>query len=146
MIYNDSYKGLDDLGEAVERTVKALTAEAHRFDFIAVRGCSGILVGAPVSLRINKPLVVVRKPDENSHGYGKSAVLVNADRAYGRFLFLDDFISSGATERAVLEGLQKHAPEATYVGSFEYCRRYTADTEGQFIWQTDDDDVLASVA
>jgi hypothetical protein len=155
MIYNDSYKGLDDLGEAVERTVKALTVEAHRFDFIAVRGCSGMLVGAPVSLRIGKPLVVVRKPDENSHSYGRS--VINDGRARGRYLFLDDFVSSGTTERAVIDGLRVAAPSATYVGNFQYCRNWEEAGGGlpdrylgEFVWQSledvANDDAWASVA
>lgn len=118
MIYNDSHMGLDDLAKTVERTAKALLEHKDRFDFIAVRGCSGMLVGAPVSLKIDKPLVVVRKPEERSHGRG----LVNYQHAEGRYIFLDDFISSGATERATREALRENAPDTEYVGSFEYCR------------------------
>lgn len=116
MIYNDSYRGLDDLGEAVDRTEKALREIADKFDFIAVRGCSGMLVGAPVALRLGKPIVVVRKPGENSHQWASS--VVNEKHAHGRYVFVDDFIATGNTRDAVTEALDG---VATPVGTYEYC-------------------------
>lgn len=118
MIYNDEYRGLDDLGDAVDRTAKALGEIADKFDFIAVRGCSGMVVGAPVALRLNKPLVIVRKPEEDSHSFGRS--VINAQNAHGRYIFLDDFIASGATHRAVQEMLSLF-DDASEVGTYEYC-------------------------
>lgn len=144
MIYNSSYKGLDDLGEAVERTVKALSEHLDKFDFIAVRGCSGMLVGAPVSLAIGKPLVVARKPTEDSHSW--SGKLINDAHAHGRYIFLDDFISSGATERAVIQAIEEARKndwqKCEYVGSYEYCSGWEYDTgsydnghyKGKLIW------------
>lgn len=119
MIYTDS--SLDDLSAVVNRVSDDLMRHADKFDFIAVRGCSGIVVGAPVALAINKPLVIVRKEDESSHDYGKGRRLVNYRRAHGRYLFLDDFVAGGATRRAVKDTISECCPTDTeYAGSYLY--------------------------
>lgn len=93
---NDGHD-LDGFAETVKQTVKDLRARASDFDFIVVTGMSGVLVGAPVSLAVGKPLVVRRKPNDDSHSYVKS---INRFAAVGRGLFLDDFVFSGDTEAA----------------------------------------------
>ena len=40
------------------------------FDTIAVRGVSGLLVGAPLSVFLEKNLLIVRKTTEDSHADG----------------------------------------------------------------------------
>lgn len=115
MIYSGGT--LDDLQATVDQTVMNLRLHADEFDFIAVRGCSGMLVGAPVSLALSKPLVVVRKPGENAHQW--SGTVVNADRAQGRYVFLDDLVSSGMTRGAVLEALADR-PGAEYAATYLY--------------------------
>lgn len=129
MIYD--YQGLDDLQEVTDRTVEYLRRHKDKFDFIAVRGFSGALVGSPAALRLNKPLVVIRKPDESNH-QGCSA-LINGRYASGRYVFLDDFISSGATERAVSSALT----DCTYAGRFLY------DRDSQTEWFKSDAEVAA---
>jgi adenine/guanine phosphoribosyltransferase-like PRPP-binding protein len=112
----DAHGNLDDLEAAVRKTTKYLREHSEKFDFIAVRGMSGVLVGAPVALRLRKPLVVVRKPGEDQHSYGK---LVNGKHATGRYVFLDDFISGGGTRDAVKQALAK----CTYAGTYLYHSR-----------------------
>lgn len=117
MIYGSVKPGacasLDDLKAAVDKTVTYLRRHKDKFDFIAVRGVSGLVVGAPASLRLNKPLVVVRKPGEGQHSYSS---LVNGKHAKGRYVFLDDFVSGGETRQAVQAGL----PTCTYAGTYLY--------------------------
>ena len=113
MIYGGNH--LDDLQEIVDRTVKDLRKEADHFDYIAVRGCSGLVVGSPVALKLNKPLVIIRKPDEKHHSYGQT--LINIRHSFGRYVFLDDFICSGATRDSVVVALNNRGE---YVGAYLY--------------------------
>lgn len=62
------------------------------FDTFVVRGMSGAIAGGVLAHSMKKNLFVVRKDDDDSH---------DGNRPFGmmgdRWLFLDDFISSGAT-------------------------------------------------
>jgi adenine/guanine phosphoribosyltransferase-like PRPP-binding protein len=86
-----------------------------RFDSIVVSGMSGVIVGAPVALRISRPLVVVRKPDEPHHN---NEQVINEHRAGGRWLFLDDFTASGDTLRRCYEALDER--QTTFAGTYQY--------------------------
>lgn len=100
----------------VRRTVAALRPHADRFDFIAVRGVSGIIMGAPISLLLKKELVVVRK-GEDCHQYSGS--VVNAVVIPGkRGLFVDDCEASGDTRMATEEAVEERGGET--VGKFLY--------------------------
>ena len=126
MIYSGRDGGtrhFDDLESVVQQTSRDLRPHLDRFDSIAVRGVSGIVVGAPVSLQLRKPLVVVRKKDERSHD---TNVLVNGQRAGERVLFLDDLIAGGTTRRAVWQAItdlgRRLVGEYTYHAHSEWSR------------------------
>lgn len=120
MIY-DGGNDLGDLKEKVDEAVAYLRRHKDKFDFIAVRGCSGMIVGAPAALRLKKPLVVVRKPNENSHAFmAEDKQFVNARNARGRYVFLDDFVSSGETRGKVQDALDGRA---IYAGTYCYSRK-----------------------
>jgi adenine/guanine phosphoribosyltransferase-like PRPP-binding protein len=90
---------LTDLEREVRKATKTLRAHRHEFDSIVVQGMSGVIVGAPTALRLRKPLVIVRKDNDNSHhGAGK---LINVDALGSRAVFLDDFIAGGSTQKRV---------------------------------------------
>lgn len=112
--YYDRYSP-PDLKETVERAVATLAPHAASFDCIAVRGVSGMIVGAPVALALGKPLVVVRKPHETSHGQS----LANRRHAGGRFLVLDDFMFTGATVQAIRDSMEGNAG-AEFAGIYMY--------------------------
>lgn len=105
MIY-DGDPGLSDLAETVERAVHDLRPHVNEFDSIAVTGMSGVVVGSPVSIELKKPLVIVRKTTDESHG-GQGTV--NLERAGERVLFLDDFVESGETRFRVKEAIRCRA-------------------------------------
>ena len=110
MIYNGE-RGLSDLAETVDLVVEHMAPYIHEYSCIAVRGNSGVLVGSPVSLTLNKPLVVVRKPNEQHHGGSGIVNLVNIpDGTKG--VFLDDFRSSGKTEAIVVRALAEGRSDA----------------------------------
>jgi hypothetical protein len=130
VIYGGHTYHLDDLGETVAETVNTLRNHQSKFDFIVVTGVSGILVGAPVAVALDIPIVVVRKPDDRAHD---EQDVVNYAHAEGRWIFLDDFRQSGRTIKRVQERMgqrlrcgKKFSPPKeplnppVYVGNYMY--------------------------
>lgn len=106
MIYNahrarGTSGNLDDLALVVRKTCKTLRKYRAHFDCIVVRGMSGVVVGSPVSLRFRVPLVIVRKESDNGHSSYRG--IINPKGLGDCPLFLDDFVSSGATRKAVMK-------------------------------------------
>jgi adenine/guanine phosphoribosyltransferase-like PRPP-binding protein len=133
MLHYDTHNGLSDLNRTVQNTVRALQPHVGDFDSIAVQGTSGIVVGSPVSLLLNKPLVIVRE-DETMRCH-HSRDVENALHAGRRALFLDDQISTGATIGDVEVKLARDT-NAEVVASYLYqygeyrspASRYSRDT------------------
>lgn len=125
MIYHGSsstYSGHNahfiDLEDAVIETTRVLEKHLDKFDSIVVQGVSGMAVGFPVALRLGKPILVARKTDEQSHSCGGE--LVNAGQAGKRVLFLDDFVSGGATKRRCAEAVRRFAKGARITKQYTY--------------------------
>lgn len=94
---------LDGLDLVVERAVEDLRPVLGQFDSIVVTGMSGVVVGSPVALALRKPLVIIRKDDDNSHhGYGQ---VINKNQVGERALWLDDFVATGVTQGKVAKRL-----------------------------------------
>jgi hypothetical protein len=124
MIYHGR-TSLDDLPQTVRKTCVTLrqARKVHGFDSIAVAGMSGVIVGIPVGLRLNVPVVIVRKVSDTCHT--PSRRVLNASNAGGRCLFLDDFISFGGTFKHVRDMLNVWT-EATVVAKYLYEDDYFA--------------------
>jgi len=95
------HSDLSDLAPVVRKCTARLRVHLSQFDSIAVSGMSGVVVGSPVALRLAIPLVIIRKPADRHHN---GETVVNEHRA-GRWLFVDDFIASGATWERVRAAL-----------------------------------------
>ncbi len=80
--------------QCIQDTVEALAPKIHDFDVIAIRGNSGAIVGGAVAAELEKSLLLVRKPTENSHG---SPVETSLRLDTYRYVVVDDFVSSGET-------------------------------------------------
>ncbi len=74
----------------------------------------GLPLCAPLSLAVNKPLIVVRKRSyglegevkiDQSTGYSKGEMYINDIKDGERIFIMEDVISTGGTMRAVLKGL-----------------------------------------
>lgn len=88
------------------------------FDAFACRGVSGIVAAAGLSLIMDKGLIVVRKPGENSH---TCTSLESSDLPpVFKYIFLDDFIATGETYLKVREVVAKAFPLSTCIGAFLY--------------------------
>lgn len=124
-IYSDR---LSDLAQTVAEAVEDLTPYLSQFDFIAVTGMSGALVGSPVAIALDKPLTLIRKDSDSNHG---SPMIVG--HLKGRYIFLDDFLASGKTRLTVIEKLKaydrnqryydRNHKDMEYVGDYLYSLR-----------------------
>lgn len=117
MIYDEN--DIADLSETVARTILNLDPYRYYFDIIATRGVSGLIVASPVSIALGKKLVVIRKPDEYAHTT-RHPGMNNTPETEQRWIFLDDFVSSGETRRAVQDEIGRIRPEWTYAGDYTY--------------------------
>lgn len=70
------------------------------FDAFACRGVSGLLMALPLSERMNKGLIIVRKITDNNHGQ-----LTEFSHPAETYLILDDFVASGETVRAIYNSI-----------------------------------------
>lgn len=116
MIYHGP-RGLDDLEETVLLTCDRLKPQAHRFDSLVTTGLSGVVVGSPVALLLDKPLVILRKPSDDCHS---SSRFINLKSLGKRYLVIDDLQDTGATLKRIRATLQHVASESTYVGVYFY--------------------------
>ena len=80
---------------------------------IAFRGMSGALIASPVAVRLQKSLILVRKPNDGSHSSYKVESCKVEPKNY---VILDDFVSSGKTANAIIKAIKLVAPKAKYLG------------------------------
>jgi len=90
------------------------------FDTIVGTGFSGGIVIPSLALALGKKFVLIRKETDDSH-HGKGRLLGDLG---DRWIFVDDFVSSGSTRQRVIEkihetgGMYGHFP--TLVGQYMY--------------------------
>lgn len=129
--YMDS--ALFDLPTVIERA-RADLADVD-FDTIVGTGFSGGIVIPTLALALGKSFVLIRKEDDDSH-HGGGRLL---GRLGERWLFVDDFVSSGRTRARVIEKVgsalaERHdwpsyydedtpEPTSTLVGQYMYVAR-----------------------
>lgn len=94
------------LRKQVVKKFKELCKEVN-FDAIVVSGTSGLVMGGILAHACNKQLIVVRKPKETTH----TNLLVEgefnpASKGPTKCLFVDDFITTGATVARVFEAMK----------------------------------------
>ncbi len=107
MIYHgqELNPNLDGLAEDVQDAISTLISRIpSEYDGIVVQGMSGVIPAVPVSLALRVPLVIVRKPSDDSH----LSDHINFDlvKPGSRWVFLDDFISMGTTRLRVQKALK----------------------------------------
>lgn len=95
------------------------------YDTLVGTGLSGALVLPLLGLELGKHILIVRKPGERGH----SASQVEGTLGH-RWVFVDDFINTGATMRRVKDAVDVIARSMNFtadlVGSFLY-------TDGEYI-------------
>lgn len=102
------------------------------FDTLVGTGLSGALVIPALAHALSKEFLIIRKPKDVSH----SGEMIGAGRLGEKWLFVDDFISTGTTLHRVKDAVDTIVKQhdsrnlnkfaTTYIGSYEYrWRRFT---------------------
>jgi len=101
------------------RKLKALDTD-YPFHAIIGRGISGIAFGAILAHLLNKDFGVVRK-GESTHGRTVSELpTCFVPKQSPQYVIVDDLIASGATIKAIREGVETACPTAQCVGIYLY--------------------------
>ena len=107
---------LDDVIKQAQRDLRKVD-----FDTLVGTGFSGGVVIPALAMAMNKDFLLIRKETDDSH-HGKGKML---GRLGQRWIFVDDFVSSGRTRSRVKEkvadgAFQRQYP-TTFVGEYLYC-------------------------
>jgi adenine/guanine phosphoribosyltransferase-like PRPP-binding protein len=114
--YSSEYLTGRRIKRIVNRASTILKKQKVRFDTIAVRGHSGMLIGPPLAMEMNKSLMMVRKPKDSSHSSSK----VEGWGSRQKILIVDDFISSGSTMHSIYEEVHRYCDTPKVVGILTY--------------------------
>lgn len=106
---------IDNLGAVIDHAARAL--EGVKFDTLVGTGFSGGLVVPALAQRLGVNFLLVRKPGDNSHHTGR---LVG--KLGHRWIFVDDFVSSGETRARVQKAVSQANVSTTYVGDYLYVK------------------------
>lgn len=119
--YLQKVYNVSEFARTVKRTIQAAIRmrETIPFDSIAFTGSSGAAMAYILSAELGIPLICVRKETDNSH-YTKSHGVLEGFVKAQRYVFVDDFISSGETFRKVKEVVEGKLYRAQCVGIILY--------------------------
>ena len=92
--------------EVVDGMVKRLEPYRGTFDAIAACGNSGITMASVISYLMEVPMTVVRKERDRNNHHGQD---VTGYLGSGKYIIIDDLISSGETLRWILTEINKAA-------------------------------------
>lgn len=124
-------RAIDDLPGVLKRARTALSGV--KYDTLVGTGFSGALVVPALAMRVRKPFILVRKEGDGSHHSGR--LIGNLGQ---RWIFVDDFVSSGATRTRVMEAVSSLAAAEGHTTEYlgDYCySTYDGDAEeyGTFV-------------
>jgi hypothetical protein len=121
----------DPAGIAEELRLSA-REKGIKFDTIVGRGSSGMLIVPLVARILRKKWFIVRKDEEVRSSHDSSCKWMG--ELGKRWIFLDDFCSSGSTFRKVRDGVREAVKEAT--SSYETFGPPQDDPNGRLEWRT----------
>jgi hypothetical protein len=123
-------------GDYPLREPKKLLSEARRrlrdvdFDTVVATGLSGIPAATLIGNSMRKRILLVRKADDTSNHHGGRA----AGSLGHRWIFVDDFISSGATRLHVADAIKELCQ-----GNRPWREPWTTEYVGSYLYHSDGD-------
>lgn len=116
-----------DLQGVVREAVALLTPVHKEFDTLVGTGFSGGLIIPTLAIRLRKRFVLIRKETDDSH-HGSGRLLGELGK---RWIFVDDFVSSGSTRNRVIEKIEAaallHDHKTELVGNYYYAKYLTPE-------------------
>jgi adenine/guanine phosphoribosyltransferase-like PRPP-binding protein len=103
---NEPDRVIDDLCSVLRDAV---------FDSFVVTGVSGLIIAGRLSVALGKPFLYVRKEDEIGHSNRRVEGTLGK-----RWVFVDDFVSSGATLQRAIDEVRKVSSATTLIGVAQY--------------------------
>ncbi len=94
----------------------------NRYDAILFTGVSGMAMGFPLSLKLKKPIVIVRK---EGCAWNHSEYQIEGLKEFKRYIIVDDRISTGKTINNIIRNIKDHCPNAKLTGIFLYNQYYS---------------------
>ena len=131
--YTKNFLNNDNLKTAVKEACQFL--KKVDFSHIAFRGMSGAVFATPVAMKLNKKLILVRKHEDESHATRMVDTWVEGDYDDSpfKYVIIDDFTSTGSTNRHIMKEIKLVAPKAKCLGmlpmrgflkELSYCRDF----------------------
>lgn len=113
-----SYLALDSkkLKHFLKQSTTAL--KDKKFDTIAVRGNSGLLMAPLLAVELKKNIIVIRKSRRDSH----SSSLVEGWGYNQKILLLDDFCDTGKTLKVMKRRIMDFCRAPKIVGAYLYTK------------------------
>lgn len=99
--------------------------EREQFDSLAFTGNSGAALSYILAAELGVSLICLRKKTDNSH-FVLGGSLLEGNLKAKRYLFVDDFITSGDTFKRLVSHLKEKMPEAKCVGLLLYDSTFRA--------------------
>lgn len=90
--------------------------EPLTFDTFAFSGNSGALVAPVMAHKLQKEMIMVRKPDVTC----ASSFPVEGFEDAQKYVIIDDMVASGSTTQRIVRGVQRFSPQARCVGLLLY--------------------------
>ena len=143
-VYSGGYNDYQYEPRELRRIAKGVALDipsvlrASGADVVVVSGKSGISMAFAVTMLIDFPLIVVRKPGESSHGN-----TIEGRNDFDSYIILDDFVDTGATIDRIIHTINNKADSHGYVrpkcvGVYGFRARGEVGTIYNS-WETDED-------
>lgn len=101
-------------------TIDKMCEAVKDADAIAVRGCSGCIIGSMVAYACEKPLILVRKEADldNSHCEGELITFgyFYQNRPLKTYAIVDDFVETGRTVLSIVNSINEERPDIECLG------------------------------
>lgn len=101
--------------KTIIKAVCDLRKISNQFDSIACCGVSGLMVVPQIAELLNKHIVIIRKPNENSY----SEFPMEGVTPF-RYVIVDDLVCSGSTIKHIKNTIYEDCPKAQCVGVYCY--------------------------